>query len=554
VPPLSDIESQIMTGFLSLPAPRRRDLLALVLAASLGAAAAPGHAAEGKPVQGGRLIFSDVQLIYSWQRQGAGRYNHGNVIGQIVDRLVYQRPDGAIVPWIASSFESNGDATQFTFKIRPGVSFSDGSPLDANAIKANFDQFGFGDEAKGIPASLEFLGYDRTEIVAPDTVRVILKDPNRYFLIGLSSPTVGIASLRTLEKTFKEQSKPENLIGSGPFVFKSEIPKKEVVLSRRDDYAWPPEGAANPGKPYLQEVVYREIVEEGLRTGALQSGQVHIAKGIQPSDEALLADEGFRIYGQKPLLNVTDQISIRVKNPLVEDRRVRLALSIGIDRKELVETVLSKSYGPTTGLLVRGSPEYVSFDKELAFDPKKANQLLDEAGWVRNAQGIREKDGKQLRLSVAASSQSSAVRPAMEFIGQQWRQLGVVLINRAGDDTFMNQSATNSDVPLRIFRPSLAGGLAGIFGYLRGFNGNNVTTLHADPETEELFRQDLRIVDPAKQRESIAKIQHKLIVENAYTIPVYEASQTYGAAPNVHLTFNSNTVPLFQEAWIGPKK
>lgn len=538
-----------------LSVPPLRMLARLALAASVGSAClGPAHATD-VPVTGGTLVFSDVQLIYAWQRQGAGRYNIGTVLSQIVDRLVYQEPGtGRIVPWIASSFEVNDNATEFTFRLRPGVTFSDGTVVDAEIVKANLDQFGLGDEQKGIPPSFEFQGYDRTEILAPDAVKVYLKEPNRYFLVALSSPTTGLAARATLERNFKEQGKADNLIGSGPFVFKSEIPKKEVVIARREGYAWPPEGAKNPGAAYLDRVVFREIAEEGLRTGALASGQVHVAKGIQPADEAQLESQGFKIYGQKPILNVVDQISIRVDNPLVSDPRVRRALSIGVDRKDLVDTVLSKNYNPTTGLLVAGSPGHVRFDKDLTFDPKEANRLLDEAGWARNAQGIREKDGKPLRLSVAASSQSSAVRPAMEFVGQQWRELGVVLVNRTLDDTYFNQSTNNIDVPLRIFRPGLAGGLAGVFGYPRGLTSNNSTTLHSDPALEALFREDLRTTDPAKQQALLTEIQKKLIVDYAYTIPLYEASQTYGAAPEVRIAFNSNTLPLFQETFIATKQ
>jgi peptide/nickel transport system substrate-binding protein len=152
------------------------------------------------------------------------------------------------------------------------------------------------------------------------------------------------------------------------------------VLVRREDYRWPPQGAANPGKAYLDKLIFREVAEDALRAGVLQSGQAHIVKGIAPFDEPLLEEQGFRIYGQRPLLNVTDQISIRVDNKLVNHRNVRFALSIGVNRAELVDTVLSKSYSPTTALLRKDSPGYVTFDRELAYDPDKANKLLDEAG------------------------------------------------------------------------------------------------------------------------------------------------------------------------------
>jgi peptide/nickel transport system substrate-binding protein len=542
-----------MTGAAAPPIGRRSALVGLA-AAGITAQGGRARAASGQPVYGGTLIFADVQLIYTWQVQAAGRYNIGNGVNQVVDRLVHQLPaDGSIVPWIAESFSVNPTATEFTFRLRDGVTFSDGTKLDVNAVKANLDQAGYGDKAKGIPQNFDFQQYDRTEIVDDRTVKVYLKAPNRYFIVALSYPTSGLLGLATLAKSFTEQTRPQNIIGSGPFVFQSEVPRQEVTLIRREDYRWPPAGAANPGKAYLEKVVFREVAEDGLRTGVLQSGQAHVVKGIPPSDEEGLLAQRFLIHGQRPLLNVVDQISIRVDNKLVSERDVRYALSIGVNRAELVDTVLSKSYSATTGLLRRNSPGYVTFDRELAYDPDKANRLLDNAGWQRNRQGIREKNGQVLRLSVAASSQSSAVRPAMEFVGQQWRELGVVLINRAGDDTFMNQSSQSIDVPLRIFRPGLTSGLVGVFGYANGFNSNNTATLHSDPALEALFKQDLAEPDPAKQLALLTEIQRKLIVDYVYTIPLYEASQTYGTGKRVRLAFSSNTLPVFQDSWIEPE-
>jgi peptide/nickel transport system substrate-binding protein len=530
----------------------RRDILAGFGAVGLAGTSRSTQAAGQQPVYGGTLIFADVQLIYTWQLQAGSRYNIGNGLNQAVDCLVYQKPDGRIVPWLAQSFSINDTASEFTFKLRDGITFSDGTKLDVHVVKANLDQAGLGDEQKGIPQNFDFQGYDRTEIVDDQTVRVFLQHPNRYFIVALSYATSGLVAPSTLAKSFTDQARPQGLVGTGPFVFQSEVPRQEVTLVRREDYRWPPEGAENPGKAYLEKIVFREIAEDGLRSGVLQSGQAHVVKGIPPSDEAQLEAQGFKIYGQRPLLNVTDQISIRVDNKLVGDRNVRFALSIGVNRAELVDTVLSKSYTPTTALLRKDSPGYVAFDKELAYDPDQANKLLDDAGWKRNRQRIREKDGQPLRLSVAASSQSSAVRPAMEFVGQQWRELGVVLINRAGDDTFMNQSSQSTDVPLRIFRPGLTSGLVGVFGYPHGFNANNTSTLHSDPALEALFQQDLATLDQAKQQALLTEIQRKLIVDYVYTIPLYEASQTYGASKRVHLAFNSNTLPNFQNAWVAP--
>lgn len=543
-------------------APRRATLKAGLMAGlfllpgtnSAVAQTSTAQAAPSAPRYGGELLFTDVILTPSWLRSAASTYAVGNVMHQLLDRLVYQNDQGEIVAWLASAFSVNDAGTEFTFTLRKGVSFSDGTPLTAAVVKANLDQLGLGDEKKGFRPGFEFSGYERTDVVDADTVKVVLKEANSYFLVGLTTPNTGIVAASTLDKDVKGQARPENIIGTGPFVFKSEIPKREIVLTRREDYAWPPQGASNKGKAYLDRVIYREITEEGLRTGALRSNQAHLVKGIQPADEAGLEKDGFVIYGQRPILNVVDQISVRAKNPLVADEKVRRALSIGINRRELVDTVLSKSYHPATGLLIRTAPGHTSFDSELAFDPKKANQLLDEAGWVKNGKGIREKNGQDLRLTVGASTQSSAIRPALEFVAQQWRELGVILINRAGDDTYFNQMATDPAGPLRAYRPSLSGGLGGIFGYLRGQTANNLSTLTPEPGLEELFREELRTIDAAKRTELLHRIQRRLVVDLAYSIPLFEASQTYGAPANVKVRFSSNTLPFFQETWIDAKR
>jgi peptide/nickel transport system substrate-binding protein len=360
----------------------RREVLAGLAVAGVAASGRSTKAAAEQPVRGGTLIFADVQLIYTWQLQAGGPYNIGNGLNQVVDCLVWQEAaTGRIVPWIAESFARNDTATEFTSRLRDGVTFSDGTKLDAAIVKANLDQAGLGDQQKGIPQNFDFQGYNRTEIIDDRTIRTFLSQPNRYFIVALSYPTSGLVARATLDRSFKDNTKPRNIVGSGPFVFQSEVPRQEVVLVRREDYRWPPQGAANPGKAYLDKLVFREVAEDALRAGVLQSGQAHIVKGIAPSDEPLLEAQGFRIYGQRPLLNTTDQISIRVDNKLVNDRNVRFALSIGVNRKETVDTVLSNSHSPTTALLRKDSPGYVAFDRELAYDPDKANKLLDEAGW-----------------------------------------------------------------------------------------------------------------------------------------------------------------------------
>ncbi|MET0303055.1 MAG: ABC transporter substrate-binding protein, partial [Microbacteriaceae bacterium] len=148
------------------------------------AASGPGETtAGGEPVEGGTLVFADIELQTDYQVQKAFNYTQSNVYRNFADRLTYFDPEsGEVVPWIASEFEVNDDNTQFTFTIRPDVTFSDGTPLDAEAVKANLDQLGLGNEESQILKNRDFIGYESAEVAGDDTVVVTLSEPNADFL------------------------------------------------------------------------------------------------------------------------------------------------------------------------------------------------------------------------------------------------------------------------------------------------------------------------------------------------------------------------------------
>lgn len=525
---------------------------------SAGLPVTGAHAQQAEPVRGGTLIYADQAFINSWLLAAGSWYHNATILHSIVDRLVYLDPaTQQVVPWLASSFEVSPDAKTFTFEIRDGVTFSDGSPLTPELVAKNLDRLGRGNKELGISRHPYFDGYQSTSVDGRK-VTIHLERPNRYLLTALTQVQAGIVSEAALSKTQAEQAEPQNLIASGPFVFESQIPGQQVTIVRREGYAWPPATASNKGEAYLDKVVIRTIAEPSLRAGAVQSGQVHIAKGIQPTDEAGLKDAGFVIYPRKSTLNISDQFSLRPDNPKLADQRVRKALSISIDRAALVEAALSDSYPATTTLLVEGVPHRVAFDKELTQDLAEANRLLDEAGWTRGPDGIRQKDGQRLELTATASSQSAAVIPAIDYLGQQWRQdIGVLLVNRAGDDVLFSGRGSNSpDIELKLFRPEVTAGLGKIFGAdelaIAAGRAPNVSSLYSDPELNALFAKDLESTDPDEQAKIVADILRKLIVEKVYTIPLYEPSQVLGGAKKLHIGFNTYTSPIFQSTWIEP--
>ena len=534
---------------------RRRSTLSLIAAGALAAllagcapatSDAGASATDGEPVPGGTLVFGDVQPITTAQTQRANNYSVANLLSQLEDRLTFIDPEtGELGGWIAEEFSANDDNTEFTFVIRDAVTFSDGTPLDADAVEQNLEFLGHGDPDQGIPANTGFSGFDRAEVTGESEVTAYFSTPNYNFLTVTSTATAGLVSPATLELDIEGQSDVEQIVGSGPFVFESQIPEQEIRLTAREDYAWAPESSPNQGRAYLDEVVFTVLAEVGLRSGAVTSGQVDVARGIQPTDEQPLRDAGFEVVPTRTTELTVNFTGLRATDTVLEDVRVRQALQIGFDRDALAENVLGESYAPATSLLPADAPGYVDLSAELAYDPERAAELLDEAGWVVGTDGIREKDGEPLEVSLAASNQSVVFRPAFEFIAEQWRGIGVHLDNRAGDNTYSTAAGTDPTVELLGTRLFMNGGIGPIFR-----EDANTWTFHADEEFNAAYEAELAAADEPAWREAREAQQRRIVIDDPRVLVLWEETQVQALGQGVHVEFTGGDTPLLQRAWV----
>jgi peptide/nickel transport system substrate-binding protein len=532
---------------------RRLQAAALLGAAALLLTACGGNAGgatqsaadSNEPVQGGTLVYAEVTPITTFQTQAARFYEKANVLNSVLDRLTYfDAESGTLVPWIASSFKANGDNTEFTFDIRPGVTFSDGTALDAAAVKANLDALGKGVEKAQIQPNVDFASYQSAEVVDKDTVKVQLKSADANFLRATSSVTAGLVSPKTLELDNAGQSDIKQISGSGPFVYESEKPDEELVLAKRADYAWAPKTAGNQGAAYLDKVVVKYLPEVAHRAGAVQSGQVDLVRGLQPADETAVANSGNQVLPAPGIDLTANTAAVRIGSGKLADDKVRQALQVGIDRQELKDTVLSDSYQIAGSILNHRAPGFVDLSADLAYDPEKAKALLDEAGWVPGADGIRAKDGQKLEVTVTTSNNSVVIKPAFELIEQQWRAIGVKLINRAADNTFLATAMLDPKVEFFGTRQFAYGGLGPVFG-----PETNTQTLNADKELNELFDAERAAADADKHKELVAEEQRALVTDKALALVLWDEVQVYGGHKGTHVEFTSGTAPIFQGAW-----
>ncbi|CAI1607233.1 TIGR04028 family ABC transporter substrate-binding protein [Serratia fonticola] len=526
------------------------------LAVVLGAATAASPAIAA--VQGGTLIYLEQQAHTNLYPPSGGFYPNGGILNQITDKLTYQNPKTLeIEPWIAESWSNNPDKTEYTFKLRPGVTFSDGTPLDANAVAKNFDTYGLGNKALRLPVSEVINNYDHSEVIDPLTVKFYFKRSSPGFLQGTATIGSGLVSLSTLNRQYDELGDARHIIGSGPFVVSGETLGREVDLSVRQDYRWGPAKLAQQGRANLDAIKVIVTPEDSVRIGALQAGQADFIRQIQAYDEKQTQDQGFTIYAA-PTRGVNDSIAFRPDNPLVADIRVRQALLHATDSKQIVDTLFSANYPPAKSVIASSAAGFVDFSDKLTFDLVKANRLLDDAGWQKGSDGLRQKDGKKLLLTVYESLPQPQNKAVLQLVSQQWGKVGARLNILAGDagsrvaDNLDPQKTPASvvevgradpDVIKSQFYPTNRDGLL-------QQGGTSQNSKFIDNSLNQLLLGIASEVDPAK-RLQIAGEAQKYLLDQAYVIPFFEEPQVFAGAPYLKgVNFEAVGRPSFYGAWL----
>src|SRR5215216_5761435 len=247
-------------------------------------------AQDAQPVSGGTLVIGSAVEAQCLDPQISPQDATNMLARNVVDSLVAQKPDGSFAPWLAESYEVSDDVTQFTFHLRQDVTFSDGTPFNAEAVKANLDHIA--NPATKSQYSISLLGpYQGTEVVDEFTARVTFTEGFSPFLQALSQPFLGIESPTALAAN-APCSAP---IGSGPFVISKVEPQQGITLTKNADYNWAPANAGHTGPAYLDTIDIRWIPDNAVRTGSVSSGQVDVADTIEPKEVEGLSSAGLQV-------------------------------------------------------------------------------------------------------------------------------------------------------------------------------------------------------------------------------------------------------------------
>ena len=347
--------------------------LAVILVAALALLSGAAHVA-GQPA--GTLVVGLVAEPVNLDPAQVTDLNSNRVGRRVVETLVtFPEEKTEVVPGLAESWTISKDGLQYTFKLRKGIAFHDGTPFNAGAVKFSIERQINPDHPASKIGKYPFANYffgnvKAVEVLSDDRVAFLLKEPRASFLAVL---TAGAASMVSPTAVMKAgQDYPSAPVGTGPFKFGSWDRGQRVVLEKNPAY-W-------KGPVKYDRVVFRPIVEDQARLTELLTGQLDLIVGV-PADfvgqletnpkVALMKQTGVHVW----YLGINNQ-----KKPF-DDRRVRQALNYAVNKDAIVRDVLKGTGAPSKGPVQPNTWGSEPGLKAYPYDPARAKKLLAEAGY-----------------------------------------------------------------------------------------------------------------------------------------------------------------------------
>lgn len=395
---------------------------ASAMAAVLGTAgvAIPKQLAAAAQSEGGTLAFavsSDPETLDPHITSNGAAWT---VFSEIYDALIYQDLDLTFKGLLAESWEISDDNKEITFKLREDVTFTDGTPFNAEAVKFNIERL------SDIGAKSPI--FDTAAAITPEvldefTVKFVFDSPNAGFFNAFTGGYGGMMSPTAAEAAGDEFGRAP--VGSGPYALNEWVTGSSVSLTANPDFTTIEEYYENKGAPAIQELLYRVIPEPFAQVAALETGEVDTV-GLTATDLPRFEnDDRFEIFSsQNSSLAYLGLTRIR---PLMEDPNVRKAIAHAINRDEIVSTLFEGGLAEACATPLPPSvPGYDPTLEDVApkFDLDAAKALLDEAGWVEGSDGIREKDGAKMQPQLYTST-SATLGQLATLIQAQLRLVGI---------------------------------------------------------------------------------------------------------------------------------
>ena len=456
----------------------------------------------------------------------------GGIQRLMMDGLFGFDDDMKIIPMLAESYEANDNATEFTIHLRQGISFTDGTPFDAAAAKANFDRWG--DKTLGLKRTTLLCNIlESTEIVDDYTVKVTLTEPFGAFISTLAHPACVLMSPKVIEQG--SAACAENPVGTGQYIFQEWVAGDHATVTLNPDW-WGYDAEICGGTALAEpdagfkSITFRPVGENASRVAMLQSGDADFIWPVPTESMQLLAEDP-DVYVDAGEGIVVRWLFLNTQKEPFTDVRVRQALNYGVDKDAYIAVVKNGLASQATSI-IGPSVQHYKHNDPYPYDPEKAKELLAEAGYP---------DG--FDTTIICRSTTADLKQS-EFLQQQLAQIGVNVEIRSFENAIVSEMVEGAEGP---------GAEAEVDMYISGWSTStgdadwgirpllakeseppasfNISYFESD-ELDELLYSALETADEEKRGEYYAEAQD-LVWQECPMVFLANDYNTWGSKANV---------------------
>ncbi|SEJ68361.1 peptide/nickel transport system substrate-binding protein [Bhargavaea ginsengi] len=449
------------------------------------------------------------------------------VAANIFETLInFGEQDTTLQPGLAKEWEASEDGLTYTLQLEEGVKFHDGTDFNAEAVVKNFERWANGD-ADTFPYYQSMFGGFKgdeghvIESVTADsdyTVVFQLKRPQAPFLKNLAMTMFGIGSPEAFEAD--SDGFGENPVGTGPFKFVEWKRNDSITIEKNEEY-W------KEGLPKLDRVVFRSIPDNGARLNALITGDIDLADGINPSDQATIGDDENLQLFERPSLNI-GYLGLTVTREPFGDKLVRQAFNHAIDKQAIIDAFFEGAAEPAKNPIPPSIPAYNDSIEGYEYDPEKAKELLAEAGypdgfemelWAMPVPRPYMPDGAKVAEVIQKNLADIGV--IAEIVSYEWATYLEKASKGEADAFLLGWTGDNGDADNFIY------------ALLDGDNiGSNNYTYYDNAELHEILIQAQTEVDEDTRNELYAKAQ-EIIHDDAPWVPLAHSTPLLAGSADI---------------------
>lgn len=471
------------------------------------------NAATGNPAkeQKQETGHAEVELVrIGWQDGGFPSPFAFNTAGPggflrnsfLFDTLTW-KDDTGVIPWLAKSWEVSKDGLTYTFKLEQDVLWHDGQPFTAEDVVFSFNYY----RQHPFNWTGDVSQIESVTKTGDDTVVFKLKNPYAPFLSDLVG-IVPIIPKHIWEKVDNpvEFRGEEALIGTGPY-------KLRVYDEKAGQYLFEANEQYFKGDVIVKQVAYLNVSSQAL---ALQNGEIDGGMTFNYSEVEDLQSKGFRVIQAHPTGSAV-RVTFNLEHPQLGDKRLRQAIAYALDREDMARKLTGgEPMVGNAGVIPPDSPWYNPSVKQYDYNLEKAEQLLDELGYRKNENGIRE----DLKLSVLVSSTSQEAQVMQEMLKKAGIELNIQQVDGAAFSAAMGENRYDMAITGHI-------GLSGDPDFLRLWflgQASNAVAARGKPWQHEAFQalavQQMKELDPDKRKAIVDEMQ-AILAEELPTLVLY---------------------------------